>query len=198
MFDSDNNTVAAAYSPPVAMPCRMLTATRITAAHAPTARSAGASARTTDPADIIVTAATSARCLPRVSANRPKNEEPRGANNESQGEEPVDVDQRIRRVGIEVLGTEVRSEGGVEVEVEPLHEIGHRPHQDDPHLSATIRMRPGSGRRGRNHSTTYQTCGARRSWVSGIRERLSPVIALFWRCLDIPTAHVPSDAHATS
>ncbi|MCS5732871.1 hypothetical protein N1032_03830 [Herbiconiux sp. CPCC 203386] len=60
------------------MPCSRLTTTRITAAHAPTARSVGASARTTDPADIIVTAATSARCLPRVSASRPKSQEPSG------------------------------------------------------------------------------------------------------------------------
>jgi hypothetical protein len=116
----------------VATPWSRLTTTRITAAHAPTARSVGATARATDPADIIVTAATSARGAER-------------ANHERQGEEPVNINQRMGRVGIEELGTEVRSESGVEVEVEPLHEIGHRTRQDDTNLSASIRMRPSCG-----------------------------------------------------
>ena len=70
--------MAAAYSPPAAIPCTMLTTTRITAAQAPTTRSVGAIASASDPADIRATAATRAAILPRVSANRPKSHEPTG------------------------------------------------------------------------------------------------------------------------
>ena len=90
-------------------------------------------------------------------------EQPRAhrSHDERHGEQRVHVDQRVGRLRVEELGPEVRREDRVDVQVEPLGEVGHGSGEDGSRAAAAVEARVGCDRGRGVHALTLAKRRAR-------------------------------------